>query len=252
MSSQEDKVGSAPKVLTFGTMLLRNQPSGDPELVNLWYKLRKEYHKEQCLIIDAHSPEVLLSRLRFEYDYSVLPADEVCIEVTIPKVQRLIVMSHPSNVGHYAAKCGGVDGWGRAMVQGLQIALDNGFEYAVHVETDCVLKRSALELVKELSRSGKPFGCPMRKRRNEPEPNVMVFDLRSKRAGEFARWYKWQEASRGEGKILEFWRDDWHQLQLVGGREEDGELDPRGVDFITHTTIAKAMEAAQHITGENQ
>jgi ADP-heptose:LPS heptosyltransferase/SAM-dependent methyltransferase len=118
------------KILIFGTMYVDNEPR--VKLTQLWGTLHQKLNPAcDLLLVDSKSPRQA----------------EVITEEFIERMQdQLLFFSFDENIGHLnrngpaGPASSGRDGWGRAFCYGLQYAIDHGYEYVAHIESDSLLR----------------------------------------------------------------------------------------------------------------
>jgi hypothetical protein len=120
------------KGLIFGTLYLYD--AADLEFMAQWRACQEASNPGwPLLLVDAGSYWRLRTGHDPLHDFEYRPIGEQ-IESGILLTAPGTIVSFSDNVGHLARH--GRDGWGRAFCQGLQIAIDNGFDYVAHVEGD--------------------------------------------------------------------------------------------------------------------
>lgn len=138
-ASEAPKLAAQPvpssRVLVFGTAwcdCLDRQ-----KLTEQWMTLHMTLNPDcDFLLVDSASPVPLVSE-----GY---------------KGPRCEIFDFGDNVGHLSR--GGQDGWGRAFTKGLQIAVERGYDWVVHIEGDSLLRVPVAQLLEELRKARKEVG----------------------------------------------------------------------------------------------
>src|SRR5262245_56148311 len=103
------------------------------ELCRLWARLLRHLNPdERVILIDSHSP--------------------FNPEEFLDRKHKIDIWRWPDNIGHM--KRGGRDGPGRSLCKGLQMALDEGHDYAVHYECDVLFARPFKPLIDKMRTNG--------------------------------------------------------------------------------------------------
>jgi SAM-dependent methyltransferase len=152
--------------------------------------------------------------------------------------------SFPDNVGHLSRR--GRDGWGRAFCKGLQFAIDGGYDYAVHIEGDSLLRLPVMPIAEQM-RAGKikvasteVGGMRNAHLRQWVETGLMAFDVGYVRDSGFIRKYDWEHRQAAPTPENVIWRILGKDLTLMPWRTQRG--DKRQItaqtvaeyDWITH------------------
>jgi hypothetical protein len=69
--------------------------------------------------------------------------------IPFPSGTDVLVKEFPGNIGH-AMQANGLDGWGRAFVEGLRYAARHGYTHVVHIETDLLFMHPVQWLLDQL------------------------------------------------------------------------------------------------------
>lgn len=166
---------------------------------------------------------------------------------------HLNVFRFDESIGHFSHKfvderdpLTARDGPGRAIMTGLRIAINSGYDRCVYVEDDCLF---AKPLEEGFSQMRKPVACLPRGRYGYLETNVMWFaDLHWLDKFDLIGRYDWPTQKQGPGRegerIYEAILGEHLQvLPYKGGRGEGftnkknlTAIYPEGVDFITHVS----------------
>ena len=192
-SAYDLKVGTEvrsadPKVLIFGTCYADTKER--LALTNLWGEHHKRLNPDcDLLLVDSHSPMI----------WGDGNPD------TIKQYRGLAPMwSFPDNIGHLSRNgpkgpsSGGRDGWGRAFSKGLEVAIEKGYDYVVHVEGDSLLKHPVRPIIQKMIREGySVLAVPVQgtKRTEESwvETGLMFFSVPFLKRSEFVKNYSWEK-----------------------------------------------------------
>lgn len=170
-------------------------------------------------------------------DFSYLEIGSA-IESGIPLESRGTIVSFADNVGHLAR--GGRDGWGRAFCQGLQLAIDNEFDYVAHVEADllsCVDWSKGAGLLEKQDRAVLAAFDPFHKCL---ETGLMLFRVSWLRDTDFISRYAWHlktPADAPEDDVTDLCMEQLLFLDIPGCRDDNNTVRPEDVDrmlYLTH------------------
>ena len=132
------------RVLIFGTMYIKDERG--LLSVNSWYECWKRYNsRHDFLLIDSHSEEKWIKKLSFPTKRKKMHDDDI-FRLQINDKENVISFS--DNIGHLLST--GRDGWGRAFCAGITNAIYNGYDYAVHIESDLLFKGNVSAVVDEM------------------------------------------------------------------------------------------------------
>ena len=134
---------------------------------------------------------------------------------------------------------------GRAVKLGLQIAVLEGYDWAVYIEGDTLFAPPIEPLVSKLDRLGVSVSAPFEHTFQYMETSIVFYRVNHLIETGFIDTYDWRH-----GEVLEFdelRREKAHKDELVwlpvrGGRADDGRIHPgnihglfpHGIDWITH------------------
>lgn len=151
---------------------------------------------------------------------------------------------HGDNIGH--VNKGGRDGWGRAFTRGLSWALNQDYDWVVHIECDSLCKLDILATVEELDLSGDSVATiPVSSMPSWPETGLMFFSVEWLRERRFIECYDWEHRAKypePERVIKALLGDDVTHLQARGMRDDFHELtveniSERRLDWLTHAAL---------------
>lgn len=163
-----------PRVLIYGTFWEDNPTRAHQ--TDLWVRLHKYLNPDcELMLIDSQSPHRPTALERH------------------PSIRHF---NFPDNIGHLSRR--GRDGWGRAFCKGLEIAIEEQYDYAVHIEGDSLLRLPVMPIVKEMARNGeKVLSTPvtgMRVPGSEAgwlETGLMFFSTKFVSESKFIEKYDW-------------------------------------------------------------
>jgi hypothetical protein len=161
-------------------------------------------------------------------------AIETGVRLASPKT----IVNFADNVGHLAK--GGRDGWGRAFCQGLQLAIDNEYDYVAHVEADllsCVDWTKGIGLLEKQNRAVLAAFDPFHKCL---ETGLMLFRVPWLRKSDFIARYAWhlkKSSDAPEDDIVDLCKEQLLFMDIPGCRNDNDTLRPEDVDgmlYLTH------------------
>lgn len=174
-----------------------------------------------------------------------------------------VVRQLGDNIGHLSR--GGQDGWGRAFCTGLHHAIDECYDYAVHIEGDSLCRLDVMKICEQMRDSGgvawsAPVCGTRRVEKGWVETGLMFLDVEYVDESRLVGRYNWRDGASkkyphtpeivlhdlfGEELEMQNWsvtRDDQRTLTVDNVVQ---------YDWITHTTpavysafVAKALERA--------
>lgn len=166
----------------------------------------------------------------------------------------------PDSIGHFSPKFNAEhdnprDGPGRAIMTGLQIAMDSGYDRAVYLESDALFAKPFEDGFAQMT---KPTAMLPRTKWGYLETNVMWFsDLKWLKDFDLIARYNWPAQSKhtqgpnneGERHYERILGAYLQILNYKGGRGDNyltarnmRMLFPRGIDFVTHCDMAGYAE----------
>jgi hypothetical protein len=162
-------------------------------------------------------------------------------------LQHTRVHSFADNIGHLAR--GGHDGWGRAFCAGLDHAIDEGYDWVVHIEGDSLFRLPVLRLIADMEYyNSKVGGVPVRgthKREVRWLETGIVFMKTSYLAKhEIAEKYNWRDGAgkkypnTPEAVLAAMFADEVQLLNIKNMRDDMNVLTVDNVhqyDWISHT-----------------
>lgn len=224
-----------PRILIFGTTYVDT-----PERLQLtrqWVDLHKRLNRDcDFLLVDSASP------LLWCDDGSPRP------DAAMPDCP---IWSFPDNIGHLSRNgpdgpaSKGRDGWGRAFCHGLDHAVSQGYDYAVHIEGDSLFRLEVAPIVARMRREGiKVASVPVegtkRKEIGWVETGLMFFDCRYLKKTEFTRGYDWPGRSPSPTPEQVIFQMLGRDLVMMPWRAERGDKSQITVsnvtelDWVTH------------------
>ncbi len=219
----------SPRILIYGGTFVDTEDNRD--LVKLWSKVVRFLNPDcNVLVIDSVSP----------FDPRVFLAGEV------------EVVGFDKNVGHLCR--GGQDGAGRTLCEGMLIAAERGYDYAIHWETDLLFARPIRPIVEKMARTGVKVAALPQKYYQFLEWGISFFDLRHMIASRFVERYCWETAPKWpipEVRIEQLTQDDLFLLPYRGMRNDLNEANVANLgglfpymppDYITRATLPLCHE----------
>lgn len=157
---------------------------------------------------------------------------------------NILFHSFPDNIGHLSRNgpngpaSGGRDGWGRAFCKGLEIAADDGYDYAVHIEGDSLFRLPVMPIVNQMQGDGVdclsvPVEGTKRKEVGWVETGLMFFDVRYVADSGFIRKYDWPNRKRSPTPEVIIHRILGPSLKMMPWKAERGDKSQITVDNVT-------------------
>jgi Methyltransferase domain len=170
---RKDTTISQPRILIFGTSYVDNQDRAN--LANYWIELNQKLNPD-CDLLVVDTP---CATFKMEW----------------PAAPNLSIFSFSDNIGHLSRK--GRDGWGRAFTKGLQLAVEQGYDYVVHVEADSLLRLPVRPVVQQMAEEGTAaVSTPVKHHgRDLPEwaeTGLMFFSVKYVRDSKLISKYDWE------------------------------------------------------------
>lgn len=206
------------------------------DLVKLWANVTTKLNPGvDILLIDSASPVDPRQFLGWE-DY---PGD------------GRSVYRFPDNIGHLNIT--GNDGWGRAFCKGIEIAIDGGYDFIAHLDSDLIFCKPVTPIVDKLRRSSVKVAMPMGHPYMFTETAVLFASVSYLRDIKFIERYNWSKPKNGkipEVQCEEIFADELFCLPLRGMRNDANVITwqnfdrsfPYGLDFFTHSSDADLYE----------
>lgn len=216
-----------PSVLIFGGCHVRTVEERD--IVKLWARVVRHVNPD----ID-----VLLMN-------SVSPFDPVHF---VPKNLKIELYNYKTNPGHLSR--GGGDGAGRTFCDGIKIAHERGYDYAVHWETDLLFARPVKDWVARMDKAGVKIAVTPCMFYQFLEWGLAFMNVKHMIDSKWIEKYDWEHAPLD--RIPE-WRsedcsgDDLFTLPLRGLRNSQNWANPKTLeglfpyhppDYITHSDMS--------------
>lgn len=172
------------------------------ETVLLWARLTRHLNPHTMIVLfDTASP--------------------VNLRELIPRELDIIIRRWDDNPGHLAR--GGGDGAGRTHMAGIELAQINGFDYAVHWETDLIFCKPIAEVVRRVHKAGVKVTALPLNQFQFPEWGFGTFNVQWTKEVKFIERYAWDSikpplpvaaTAADLKKILPEWR-----LKKIAGRD---------------------------------
>lgn len=213
------------KTLVFGTSYVEGQPAR--YLFTQWLSLVTTLNPAaDILVVDSASPD-------------------------LPDTPGAQVLQLGDNIGHHTRT--GRDGWGRAFCAGLQAAMDGGYDWVVHIETDLLFSQPVAPTLDKMARSGVKIAAPMAYPHQFMETALLFASVPYVREHGVIGLYDWETvgpAEWPENRLLAAVEGEFFALPFRGLRNDLRHVTPRnlrtvfsgGLDWITHAEPAVCRE----------
>jgi hypothetical protein len=213
------------RVLLFGTSYCEGQPAR--HLFTQWLDLVTKLNLDaDILVVDSASPD-------------------------LPDTGRARVLQLGDNIGHLTKT--GRDGWGRAFCAGLQAAVDGGYRWAVHIETDLLFSRPVAPTLDKMSRSGVRVAAAVAHPWQWLESALVFADIGYVENTNLIERYDWENVTPTdfpEVRLERLTKREVFALPFRGYRNDLGAVTvqnmrkffPTGIDWITHADAAVCRE----------
>ena len=226
---------------------------GKVELVEMWLQLVQHFNPD-CDIVVIDTPanpsfaELVPSLQRVK-----------CVSVAeggpLPKLKPgLNWISFTDNIGHLSLT--GQDGWSRAFCRGIQIGLEQHYDYVAHIEGDLLCSLRFNDVIADMKRHHAGAMSTIATKWNFMETGIIFMDCNYLRQIEFLKHYDWRTICKdhvpylpefmvhqmmGEGLLYRLWS---------GGRDEDnfseGYFKDEDISRISILTHAKDRHLYHH------
>jgi GT2 family glycosyltransferase len=218
------------RTLIFATSYIADFTRRD--LVSLWAKVTTKLNPDHdILLVDSASPVDPREFLGWA-DYSV----------GAPITRS--VYRFPENIGHLNIT--GKDGWGRGFCKGIEIAIERGYEYMAHVDSDLIFCRPVEPIIEKLEKYGVKVAMPMGHPYLFTETAALFVSVPYLKEIDFVGKYNWEVPVAGripEMRCEDIFGDDLFCLPLRGMRNDGNlitwknfdKMFPYGLDFFTHS-----------------
>lgn len=207
------------------------QDEENREIVRLWGRLVNHLNPDvDVVVFDSCSP--------FKPEYF------------LPK--RFHIHHFEDNPGHLAR--GGKDGAGRTFCAGIDYAIDGGYDYAVHIESDMFLARKVQPLIERMAISGVRAAACMLPQYQFPEFGIFAIDTVWAQTAGFTDLYDWNNAPSWpipERRVPDLLGGDLWIVPWYGTRNDQNQLNQHTLtnafpyqppDFITRVNIPTALK----------
>ena len=212
------------RTLIIGTSYVQGAASA--ETFRMWVGLTRRLNPDcEILVIDSASPSIP------PRNYPNFPF-------------RMI--NFPDNIGHLSRS--GRDGWGRAFTAGLQHAIDERYDWVVHIECDLLFARPVSEVIDRMVRNSVRAAAPMAIPYQFVETALMFLSVPYIREIDLIGRYDWEHPSANgllpEQRIGAICAEAMFALPLRGFRNDMGvsavqleRMFPQGIDWIHHAEL---------------
>jgi SAM-dependent methyltransferase len=164
---------------------------------------------------------------------------------------KLIMTSFPDNIGHLSRRNTlRKDGWGRAFSEGLRYAIEEGYEWVVHVESDSLFRRAVTPIIGELGQDGtKAASIPLLGAlsigRGCVETGLMFLNVAYLRESRLIERYCWQKrTTTPEAAVFQILGRDLRMMPWKGMRNDRDQVNHGNLleyDWITHCNKDKSL-----------
>lgn len=216
---------SDPRVLIYGSSWVNNFHVRD--LCKLWAKVTRYLNpNERIVLLDSDSP--------------IKPSEFMPTEFEIEHYQ------FGDNPGHLH-RHGQGDGAGRALCKGIELAIDDNYDYVVYIEGDLIFAHPVMPIIKRMAKHGIRFAAVMDTTYFFLEGGLYFMDVAYLKATDFIGRYDWQDNSperqteEPEFRTEKIVKDELWLLPLRGLRNDYNQVTRsnlmshrRGLDYITH------------------
>ena len=156
------------------------------------------------------------------------------------------------NPGHLSR--GGGDGAGRTFCAGIDHAMQNGYDYCVHIESDMFLARPVMPLIERMHKASVKAAACLLPQYQFPEFGICAFNTLHMSRIDFTHKYNWKEAPKWpipERRVPDLLGDDLWIIPWYGTRNDQNQLNHHNMpgafpyappDFITRVNIQTAMK----------
>ncbi len=227
-----------PKVLVYGTMYMYEKPgeSGQRwesvDMIKMWLKCLELHNPDyDLLLVDSDSSESLVKQLGIE---------RVNLKDFDGNFKKHNILTFDENIGHLSKN--GKDGWGRAFIKGIELAMQYGYDYAVHVESDLLFSGDIDSVIERMEREKVGFLVPWNNIYKWVETGLMFMNLDYLRKVDFINKYNWPKRTvkptpeEVVGKIV---KDEWKKLEMPGGRNDN--------QWMEHNAAGKRMPVLEYV-----
>lgn len=209
------------KTLIFGTSYVQGAVAA--ETFRLWADMTRRMNPDTDItVIDSQSP------------------------VYIHHAPDITFAQLGDNIGHLSR--GGRDGWGRAFSCGIQQAIDEQYDWVVHIECDLLFARPVAEVIDKMCRSGVRAAAPMAIPYQFIETALSFWNVAYLREVDLIVRYDWEHPPPNgllpEQRIGDICAGELFALPLRGLRNDmrmSADMIqrsfPAGIDWITHAEL---------------
>lgn len=215
------------KVLVFGTMYHEEETGYQ---VEEWMKQNMKIANNgqinpQWQLIDSKSP--------IEIDHFLFGA------------YSTDYFTFPDNIGHLARN--GRDGWGRAFCRGVEIAIEQNYDWLVHIESDMLSRVDVANVIEFLKKHGMDFAAPLN-HYGLIETGLMWMRVQALKEVGFIEQYDWEHSPvepLPEDRVHDIFMDTGKLviMRSCPGMRDDGKDFPmaslKNLLFLTHASREK-------------
>jgi len=197
------------------------------ELVTIWAKLAEKLNPDLDLVlVDSASPINPQEFLTFWRDAN----------------PKRWCYRFPDNVGH--RNITRVDGFGRAFCKGVELAIEGGYDYLAHTDSDVLFAKPAAPFIEKLKASGVKVACAFDPMYQFLETAIMFASVPYLKEIGFVEKYDWStyHETIPEIRFEEIMNGELFTIPLRGLRNDDNRLSWKnfdqsfhyGMDYLTH------------------
>jgi len=216
------------KILIYSGVFCQNEENR--ETVKLWGRLTAHLNPDiDIMVFDSCSP--------FNPDY-FLP-------------NRIHIHHFTDNPGHLSQ--GGRDGAGRTFCAGIEYAHEQGYDYAIHLESDMLLARPLRALIEKMAAAGVKAAACFIPQYQFFEYGICAMHIPTMVEKKFFDRYDWENSPKWpipERRLGELLGDDLFIIPWFGARNDQHQIHPHTLaqafpyspaDFLTHCSLELAM-----------
>jgi hypothetical protein len=228
------------RILVFATTFVDNLNKA--RLLDYWLTIGLGLNSNcDLLLVDSASPHTLF----------VSPERGALfkkVEVTSSNLAadlrgRYTLAAFPDNIGH--AFRDGADGWGRAIMCGLQTAVARGYDYVVHIEGDLLFRLDVTSIVAPMHAHGIGALSTIEPVNFFLETGILFFSTQFVERSNLIERYNWRDLGSTrfmEQKLERLLGDDLFLKKWVGMRNRNGGLTINNIGKIQPVWITQSKD----------
>jgi len=251
------------RVLVYGTSYCPDQGYADT-MLRTWYqcllKWNPTLHRQYSLVIADSDSHVDFQQALETTNITYFKSDSDCLfSAPLHDDVDVNIVSFYSNIGRINGNdpSRGQDGSGRAMMEGITLAIENNCDWVVHVETDLFTKGDRwIEKLLLMMRQGQAqFAAPRSRLHGFLETALYAAYVPFLREIDFVNQYNWEASENkiGPGKYPEnhferILRNAWIRITIYGDRNDlntiaSEDLAQQEYGYVTHVSPAVFRDA---------